>query len=52
MGLHVSAARHRLGLLLDGAEGRSLIAAAEAYLTTHRVKRPEKMAGLILPFKG
>jgi hypothetical protein len=50
MGLHVSAAHHRLGLLVDGAEGRSLVHGAEAYMTTHRVKRPEKMAHLLLPF--
>ena len=52
MGLHVSAAHYRVGQVISGAEGRSLIAGAEQYSATHRVKRPERMARLRVPFSG
>ena len=49
MALQLAAARRRLGELVGGDEGRALHAAADAYMTAHRIRRPERMTELLLP---
>jgi hypothetical protein len=47
--LFATAARHRLGALVGGDEGRALVAAAEDWYRKQGVKNPERMTALNAP---
>ena len=49
MRLYAAASRRRLGQLLADDRGRHLIAAADAWMTTQRIKNPERMAHMLVP---
>ena len=49
MMLHAAAARHRLGLLLGGAEGALELQQAEEAMRAQDVRIPAKFAGLYVP---
>jgi hypothetical protein len=49
MPLHAAAARHRLGLLLDGEAGRAMVASAEDALRTRGVRAPARYAQMLVP---
>jgi tetratricopeptide (TPR) repeat protein len=49
-GLFLVPARHRLGLLLGGDEGRAMVAAAEAELRAQGVRNPVKWVRVYLPW--
>jgi hypothetical protein len=49
MALHLAAARHRLGALLGGDEGRALTALAHDYAREEGIVSPEAMFGVVLP---
>jgi len=49
MRLYAAASRRRLGQLLADDRGRHLIAAADAWMTTQRIKNPERMARMLVP---
>jgi len=49
MRLYAAASRRRLGELLADDRGRHLIAAADAWMTTQRIKNPERMARMLVP---
>ena len=49
MALHEWAARHRLGTLLGGDEGRKLVTQAETAMRSKGVHAPERYAGMLLP---
>jgi serine/threonine protein kinase/tetratricopeptide (TPR) repeat protein len=49
MALHAWAARHQLGALLGGAEGKALLAQAEQSMATEGVRSPARMARLLVP---
>ena len=47
--LHAAAARHRLGALLGGDEGKALLAECDAYMAAEGVKVPMKAIAMIAP---
>ena len=47
--LHAAAARHRLGKLLGGDEGRALLDTCDAYMTAEAIKVPMKAIAMIAP---
>ncbi len=49
MALHEAAARHRLGLLVAGDEGKKLVQEAESAMRIKGVEAPARYAGMILP---
>ena len=49
MHLYAAAARRRLGQLIGGDEGQSLIAEADAWMNAQRIKRPDRMARMLAP---
>ena len=49
MALHAAAARHRLGLLLDGEAGAAMVKSAEEAMRTRGVRVPERYAQMLLP---
>jgi hypothetical protein len=49
MALYAAAARHRLGAIIGGDEGRALRAAAEDWLRSETVVRPEVMIASLAP---
>jgi len=52
MALHAQAARRRLGELLGGDEGRTLVTAADAWMSTQAIAEPARMAALLVPGLG
>ncbi len=49
MRLYAAASRRRLGELLADDRGRQLIADADDWMTTQRIKNPERMARMLVP---
>jgi hypothetical protein len=49
MQLHVAAVRRRLGELLGGAEGRALVAEADAWMAGQHVQDPARMVTVFAP---
>ena len=49
MRLYAAASRRRLGELLADDRGRQLVADADAWMTTQRIKNPERMARMLVP---
>ncbi len=49
MALHAACARRRLGQVIGGDEGRTLIAAANEWMRGQEIKNPERMAAMIAP---
>ncbi len=49
MGLHAAAARYRLGLLLGGATGDSVVKAAEEAMRARGVRVPARYARMLVP---
>jgi serine/threonine protein kinase/tetratricopeptide (TPR) repeat protein len=49
MALHAAAARWRRGQLLGGNDGRSLRAAAESYMRSEAIKKPDRMVAMLAP---
>jgi serine/threonine protein kinase len=49
MGLHAQVARFRLGQVLGGDEGAALVAAADTWMRSHDIARPDRMARLFAP---
>ena len=47
--LFAAAARHRLGRLLDGDEGRALVVQAETWMRAQSVREPARMAACMVP---
>ncbi len=52
MTLHACAARHRLGTLLGGDEGRALLEQAKDVMRGKGVRAPEHYANMLLPQQG
>ena len=49
MSLHACAARHRLGTLLGGDEGRTLARQAEDAMRAKAVQAPARYVGMLVP---
>jgi serine/threonine protein kinase len=49
MALHGAVAKHQLGKLLGGGEGRKLVEGAEDWMLAEDIRMPERMAGLLIP---
>jgi tetratricopeptide (TPR) repeat protein len=49
MGLYAASVRRRLGELLGGDEGRSLVAQADSWMLGHGVKNPAKITNMYMP---
>jgi serine/threonine protein kinase/tetratricopeptide (TPR) repeat protein len=49
MRLYAAVSRRRLGELLADDRGRQLLAAADAWMTTQRIKSPERMTRMLVP---
>ena len=49
MALHAAAARWRRGQLLGGNDGRSLRTAAESYMRSEAIKKPDRMVAMLAP---
>ncbi len=49
LSLHLAAARRRLGRLLGGNEGASLLADSDAWMAEHEVVDPERMCEVVAP---
>ena len=49
MRLYAAGSRRRLGELLADDRGRQLLADADAWMTTQRIKNPERMARMLVP---
>ena len=49
MALCVALARHRLGALLGGDEGRALIMQAEQWMASQGIARPDRVLALFAP---
>ena len=50
MRLHAAAARRRLGQLVGGDEGRTLVAQADSWMTGQGIRNPTRMAAMIAPW--
>ncbi len=51
MSLYAAAARRRKGELVAGDEGRTLIAAADAWMAGQQIQNPERMTAMLAPGK-
>lgn len=49
MHMHSAAARHVLGALLDGEEGKAQRAQAEAWMAGQSIKRPDRLVAMLAP---
>lgn len=49
MRLYAAVSRRRLGALLADDRGRQLLADADAWMSTQRIKNPERMTGMLVP---
>ncbi|MBI4510984.1 MAG: AAA family ATPase [Deltaproteobacteria bacterium] len=49
MALHAACARRRLGTLLGGDAGRLLVRESDAWMSSQRVRNPERMAAMLAP---
>jgi hypothetical protein len=49
MHLYAAVSRRRLGELLGNDRGQQLIKDADAWMTTQRIKNPERMARMLVP---
>jgi hypothetical protein len=49
MSLHAACARWQRGRLLGGEEGRQLVASSAAWMAERKVRRPERMAAMMVP---
>jgi predicted Ser/Thr protein kinase len=49
MGLHGAAARHRLGNVVGGEEGRAKVAQAETWMAGQKIKNPFRMTAMLSP---
>jgi hypothetical protein len=49
MALHAAVARRRKGELIGGDEGRALISACDEWLSSQRVRDPERMVAMMAP---
>ncbi len=49
MRLYVAAARRRLGMLIGGSEGKTMVDAADAWMATQDVRNPPAMVRLLAP---
>jgi hypothetical protein len=49
---HAAAARRRLGRLVGGDEGATLVGAADAWMHAQDVRRPERMTAVLTPGFG
>jgi serine/threonine protein kinase/tetratricopeptide (TPR) repeat protein len=49
MALHAALARRRRGQLVGGDQGRTLVAAADAWLADQRIARPDRWAAMLAP---
>jgi eukaryotic-like serine/threonine-protein kinase len=47
--LYAAAARRRKGELMAGEEGRTLIAAADAWMAGQHIQNPERLAAMLAP---
>ena len=49
MGLFAASARHHLGQLRGGDDGRALIEQADAWMLTQSIVNPSRMASCLVP---
>jgi hypothetical protein len=49
MALHAAAVRRRRGGLIGGAEGRELIASADAAMRAQQIRNPARRTAMFLP---
>ena len=49
MALHATTARRRLGQLLGGEEGRSMVQEADRWMASQQILNPDRMTGLYVP---
>ena len=49
MRLYAAAARRRLGQLVGGSEGQTLIAGADAWMAGQTIRNPARMAAMLAP---
>jgi hypothetical protein len=49
MAMHATVARHRLGTLLGGDEGRAMVEAANAAMIAEGIRCPERWLAVYLP---
>ena len=49
MGLYAAMTRRRLGQLLGGSKGETLVHEADAFMTAHGVRRPDRLANVMVP---
>jgi len=49
MALHAAAVRHQLGLALGDDEGTTLLAAADQWMAGQGVRRPDRIAAMLVP---
>jgi hypothetical protein len=49
MGLYAAVSRRRLGQVLSGDQGRQLIADADAFMSSQRIQRPDRIAAVLAP---
>ena len=49
MALMAATARRRRGQILGGDEGRALVVAANAFMSTQRIVRPDRMTAMLMP---
>jgi hypothetical protein len=47
--LYAAASRRCLGILLGGDEGRDLVRAADAWMTSESIKNPARMTAMLAP---
>src|SRR5262249_33085190 len=49
MAFHAAVTRRRKGELIGGADGRELISACDAWLSSQRVRNPDRLAAMTAP---